>query len=513
MARFPALGSVVLALSMAQALAVPYYAEVLADSPIRYYRLTEAAGPTALDSSVPHHADGTYVNLASGDFSRLGAIMGSSDRAIRLNGSNAQVTVPDALDLRLTGDMTVEFWYRKTAEAGDWQRIVGKGDPTNRNYGIWEESGAGQHLLFQQYTTGSALNFLSNAAIPLGVWTHVAAVVQGNTGYLYINGALDATGTRSGTVLTSASPLRIGYGETHAYFPGYVDDVAVYNYALAASRVGAHYAAHIQPADYPRSVIVDGANAYYRFNDPSSANGSPVADSADSNPATYLGNVTLVPQGILGSLGGAARFNGSTSYIRLPAAPFGAYPTGGSTNNYTLTFETWFQTTGGGVILGQTNNVAPPGNPSGWVPAVYVDTTGRVRASIFWHNGTGNQIVSPATYNDGEWHHLVDVYDLGVERLYLDGLLIGQQTFAEFAYSGAYAYFLGTGYTAGAWVNGNGTWYYFAGDLDETAIYPYALDPERIAQHYGRGMSPEPCTLALMGAGLALLARRRRRAA
>jgi|GEM_PF-2172616 len=503
----------ILGVTIAQlSLAVPYEAEVLADNPIRYYRLGEAAGPTAFDSSIPFHANGTYVNLAASDFLEYGPLIGSPSAAVLLRGSptNAEVIVPDASDLRLTGDMTVEFWFKKTAEASDWQRIVGKGDATHRNYGIWEENGAGQRLLFQQYNSGSSvLHFFSNSTIPLNVWTHVAAVVQGSTGYLYINGVLDATGARSGPPSTSADPLRIGYGQVHTYFPGYVDEVAIYASALSGSRIAAHYAARIQPVDYPQIVVADGANAYYRFDDPSSANGSPVADSADSNPATYLGNVTLIPSGLPGVPGRAASFNGSTSYIRLPVAPFGAYPTSGSTNNYTLSFETWFQTSAGGVILAQTNNVAPPSNPGGWVPAIYVDTTGRVRASIFWHNGTGNQIVTPTAYNDGKWHYLVDVYDQGIEKLYLDGVLIGQQTFAEFAYSGAYAYFLGTGYTGGAWANGNGTWYYFNGNLDEAALYPRALDLEHIAWHYALGRQPEPATLVLLGAGLALLRRRR----
>jgi len=502
------------------ALAIPYDAEVLADAPIRYLRLGEAAGPTALDSSVPHHADGTYVNLAAGDFAKVGALLSSPDTSVWLNGANAQITVPDAPDLRLTGDMSVEFWYQKTAEAGDWQRIVGKGDGTHRNYGIWEENGGGQRLLFQQYNNGGAvLNFFSNRTIPVGAWTHVAAVVQGNTGYLYINGALDATGARSAAPSTSADPLRIGYGQIHQYFPGYVDEVAVYDHALDGPRVQAHYLASFpQPTEpYPQIILGDGPNTYYRYDDPSSADGATVADSADSNPATYRGSVTLVPSGLLGAPGQAASFDGATDYIRLPTAPFGAYPTSGNTNAYSLSFETWFQTTGSGVILGQTNNVGTPGGagPTGWVPAIYVDTTGRVRASMFWHSGAdaAHQITSTGTYNDGAWHHAVDVYLNGIEYLYLDGTLIGQQAFNEFAYSGAYNYYLGTGYAGGSWPNTNGGWFFFPGSLDETAIYPAALTPAQIAEHYIAGVTffiPEPATLALLGMGAALLARRRR---
>jgi len=357
------------------------------------------------------------------------------------------------------------------------------------------------------------LNFQAATSVPAGVWTHVVATVSGNAASIYINGSLDATATRSGAPGTNADPLMIGYGQLHTYLPGYVDEVAVYGHALTAQQVRAHFDARIPPsATYGPTIVRDGANAYYRFNDASSANGLPAADSADGNPATYRGNVAL-GLGAPCFLGDpSARFNGSTSYLELPPAAFGSYPTGGNTNGYSLSFETWFQTIGNGVILGQTNAGTTPGigGATGWVPAIYVDTTGRIRSSLFWHNGTGNQIVSPTAYNDGAWHHLVCVYRNGTELLYLDGTLIGQQTFNEFGYSGAYSYYLGTGY-ASTWPNANSGWFYFSGGLDETAIYPYALSAAEVESHYQVALRaiPEPGTLALLGLALGHLARRR----
>lgn len=498
-----------------------YDAAVLADSPVRYYRLGEAAGPTAFDGST-WAANGTYNNLAAGDFARPGAMASDPNTSVFLNGSpNVTITAADANELDIAGDIAIEFWYRKTAEAGDWQRIVGKGDSNanRRNYGVWEPGGADGRLLFQQYNSGGAsvLNFQANTSTPANVWTHVVATVSGNAAAIYINGSLDATATRTGAPGTNADPLMIGHGQLHTWFPGYVDEVAVYNHALTAAQVRGHFDARLGLSpSYPSAVLEDGANAYYRFDDPSSASGSPAGDSADSNPATYRGNVILGPGAPYFGGSQAARFNGTTSYLNLPTAPFGAYPTSGNTNAYSLSFETWFQTSGNGVILGHTNNMGTPGGatPSGYVPAIYVDTTGRIRASMFWHNGTTNQIVSPGTYNDGDWHYLVDVYRNGTEFLYLDGTLIGQQVQNEFGYSAAYYYYLGTGYAAGGWPSTNGGWFFFSGGLDETALYPYALSLAEIESHYQLALTgiPEPGTMALLGLALGFLARRRRAA-
>src|SRR2546422_11706388 len=38
------------------------------------------------------------------------------------------------------------------------------------------------------------------------------------------------------------------------------------------------------------------------------------------------------------------------------------------------------------------------------------------------------EIVSPLTYNDGGWHHAAGVLRYGLARLYVDGVLVAQDT-------------------------------------------------------------------------------------
>ena len=143
---------------------------------------------------------------------------------------------------------------------------------------------------------------------------------------------------------------------------------------------------------------------------------------------------------------GKASFNGTNQYVALPSAPFGNY-TSGST--YSLSFETWFNAPAGagGVILSQNGGNATPGGaaPAGWVHVVAIGTDGRLRSSLFWHGDTNARLASATAVNDGHWHHVAVTYAGGVESLYLDGTLVGQQSAGEVSYAGSYTYFLGTG--------------------------------------------------------------------
>src|ERR1700733_1628991 len=120
-----------------------------------------------------------------------------------------------------------------------------------------------------------------------------------------------------------------------------------------------------------------------------------------------------------GTIDGGAGFNGSSNYITIPSASYAGYPKAGNTTSYLETTEVWFKTGAGGVILGQDDGTAVGRMPGGWVPGLYVDSTGKIRASMYWHGQTGLQIVSAASYNNNQWHAAVDVYNEGTETLYV----------------------------------------------------------------------------------------------
>jgi RHS repeat-associated protein len=284
-------------------------------------------------------------------------------------------------------------------------------------------------------------------------------------------------------------------------FAGTLDEVAVYASALTAGRVSAHFTAG---AGYRTAVLADSPAAYYRLDDGSPGPAAAPSTLADASghgaSASWSGGVVFGSPGLVGGLGGASvGVGGGSTYVQVPSQVFGAYPTSGSTTSYSLTFESWFQTTSGGVILGQTAGTLPPGTPSGGsVPAIYVDTGGALRESLLYHS-TANQNVAAGPYTDGRPHHVVATYSGGTDTLYVDGVQIGSLTSAaEFGYAASYDYVLGNGYTSSFWPNtpSGAGWYAFRGSLDEVAVYASALPAARVQAHFTAGGNYRSAVLA-----------------
>ncbi len=200
------------------------------DGLVGWWKLDESSGTLAADSSGYGH-NGTLLN---GPTWTTGPVVG----ALNFDGTNDQVTIADSTALRISGDITIAFWTKKNAEATLSSSLVGKGNTSVRNYEIWEDAGTGKRLLFQQLTAGGqGINLWTTTTLEVGTWYHVAAVVRGTNAYFYINGALDNSGTRSISAPTTTDPVTFGYSGWNDRYPGVLDEVRIYNRALAADEV------------------------------------------------------------------------------------------------------------------------------------------------------------------------------------------------------------------------------------------------------------------------------------
>ena len=200
-----------------------------------YWKCDDVAAPTTDSSGVVNDGawSGTVSSLTGA--ANTPAATAFSTGCLNFNSSTAQVSIPGTAALTITGDFTVAFWMYPNADAGDYQRLVGKGNITDRTFGVWRNPNADHHILFQQYNAGSpVINFQSAATTPNTAWTHVACRIQGTTGTIFINGASDATGPRTGTPNgVQSDPVTFAYAGFHTSFPGRLDDVRMYNRALS----------------------------------------------------------------------------------------------------------------------------------------------------------------------------------------------------------------------------------------------------------------------------------------
>ena len=80
---------------------------------------------------------------------------------------------------------------------------------------------------------------IDSSPITTGTWVHVAAVYDGDTAYLYLDGNLAAQRVYGSNLLTSVYPFTVGtQADVHTnIFPGVFDDILIYNRSLSAQEV------------------------------------------------------------------------------------------------------------------------------------------------------------------------------------------------------------------------------------------------------------------------------------
>ena len=210
-----------------------YAATVLSDSPIAYWRLGESSGASAADSSGNGHG-GNYTGGVT--LNAAGALFGDPDPAARFDGVNDSVQVPDASELHLNSDWTIEFWARQLSYANTLPGILEKGDSTGpHGYAIWADSSG--DLWFQRHNREADSG---NGALTSS-YRYFVVTYDGTNARWYVDGTLEST--TSINLPTNNGSATLELGRAASYGNNDLDEVAIYDNALTAARVSAHYAA------------------------------------------------------------------------------------------------------------------------------------------------------------------------------------------------------------------------------------------------------------------------------
>lgn len=209
--------------------------------PVSHWKLNETTGTTASDSVGDN--DGT-VSGASWTSS------GKIDYALELDGTDDYVQITES-DSSLstanfggtdTGKVTIAAWvylddryqYNIVTEYIGGLRYFTAGRPSTGKL----------MCRFYNNDTQSAYSPTSDAAVPQGVWTHVAVVVEAGVGYrFYIDGEKDSgsaehTGVRLYNYTSSNTKyLGIAHFSPYDKFDGKLDNVMVFNRALSDAEI------------------------------------------------------------------------------------------------------------------------------------------------------------------------------------------------------------------------------------------------------------------------------------
>jgi hypothetical protein len=191
----------------------------------------------------------SYPGTGLTAFGLVGGIGATLVNGVGFNSSNSGSFVFDGTNdhfngditsNNLTGDLSAEVWFNLSATAGDWVRVIGKGDSGNRTFGFWYNTNDSV-FLYQRVGASSTVSGVYSIPIQINTWYHVVVTSSGSAHKLYINGVDVQTQTGSGPFYSSSSPLKIGYGEIHTYHNGRIGLYKVYNRAITALEILQNY--------------------------------------------------------------------------------------------------------------------------------------------------------------------------------------------------------------------------------------------------------------------------------
>ncbi len=191
------------------------------------YAFNEGSGSTVTDAS-GNGNNGTISNATWTTAGRYGD-------ALVFNGMNSTVTVNDAASLHLTSAMTIEAWVNSTFLTSTFRDVIAKG---NDNYHLEASSTRNGHPAGGATIGPLDVIAYGTTVLSLRTWTHLAVTYDGTALRLYVNGVLESTLPDRGTISTSTNPLQIGGDSIYGrYFAGTIDEIRIYNTALAQSQI------------------------------------------------------------------------------------------------------------------------------------------------------------------------------------------------------------------------------------------------------------------------------------
>ena len=464
-----------------------YELTIISDYPVAYYKFDEISSSFAYDESINSN-DGVYFDAPRNNAPGLTY----DGRSVDFEKDNTEgidigsTTQPIGNLINGNSIVTIEAWIRIESLPSSEPYIIFSSqvsdgyigftlfvDNTTQKIGVSARSQSGD--------SGDSLLWTSAATIDTTY--HIVGVIDyaNDTLKLYVNGDLTSGGATFGattyTLSSHSRPDTIGYIKHISatsgtnWFDGLIDELAVYDYELSQDQVTEHYNLGIGVDDtYAAEIKSDSPLAYWKSNEKS---GTFAFDhSKNALFANYVGSPTMDVTGLINSnKDETVTYLGSGDYLytQIP----GSY----LPENYT--FECWFNPD---IITGISTSVnrrlfSQYRNDISSGLSVGIEDS---KVGLWWYDGTTGHQVTGSTLVVGETHHLAMVVDRRNKtiKVYLDGVIDINQSSATIVSGGSESSFIGSY---------DGATYEFLGEIDDPAIYNYALTSSTILSHYTTG--------------------------
>lgn len=398
---------------------------------------------------------------------------GKFNSAITLDGLNDRIQNFVSGPFEYTGgDMSFSFWFKPNASDTDQGWIISKPWNGSGQYNYYLYLQANNTIQFRLHNGDTHSNQViatSTQALTDGQWQHIAVTVNGSskTAKIYINGALNVSGTHSITnwtpsssdgnislVIGSLYPYSSGWaGNTTYSVQGEMDEIKFYNSTLTADQVKLDYnqgaSVNYGGGVKESSLLSDGTGndpkIEWKFDDNSGTN------ALDTSGNNNTGQLTSGPTWTQGKYGSAVNFNTNNSSYVISTSDPGTMSQG--------TYSLW--------IKPSTTNAT-----MGWIDSNFdiFQWTGNL---LYFRAGNQSSI-SISSLDTNKWHHAALTWDGSNYYGYLDGRLVtsGVQSANR------------TGQINIGRVDNN---YYLTGSIDQVQVYDYARTPSQIAYDYNRG--------------------------
>ena len=223
-----------------------YLSAVLSDGPIAFYRLGEATGSSANPEPPTTAQTGTYASAALG---KPGAIVGDPNTAVSFSGSGTSVlNLHGQFDFINGAAFTIELWANPPSLDNDYENLFLKeSSPSGIRQGYGLIVDASGYYKVERFVSNVQASVLATSKVATNAFTYLVMTYDGTNLSLYVDGVLQGQAPSAPNAVSQPTQdTVVGNGNGYPY-TGVVDEVAVYDKALAVARITAHYKAATNP--------------------------------------------------------------------------------------------------------------------------------------------------------------------------------------------------------------------------------------------------------------------------